>query len=112
MTAIARPHSVGCLGLVMSFTLFLRGLLATLVVFAIATYALTQSVWTTVINTAICAVLIQAGYFLAVLFLVARNKGAAEQAGTAAKPDVAKPENQGEHADKSGRLRGVPRSGH
>ena len=52
--------------------LFLRGFVGVLVVFAIATYAFTQSAWTTFIQTVICAVLIQIGYFVAVLFLVWR----------------------------------------
>lgn len=54
----------------MSFLLFLRGMVAVLAVFAIITYLVTQSVWTTFIQTLICAVLIQVGYFLTVLFLV------------------------------------------
>ena len=54
----------------MSFLLFLRGLIGVLVVFAIATYAITQSAWTTFINTLICAVIIQVGYFIAILFMI------------------------------------------
>jgi exopolysaccharide production repressor protein len=57
----------------MSFVLFLRGFLGALVVFAIVTYVVTQSLWTTLINTAICAVIIQTGYFLAVLAMVWRS---------------------------------------
>lgn len=57
----------------MSFLLFLRGLILVLIVFAIASYAITQSLWTTVIQTLICAVLIQVGYFAAILFLVWRS---------------------------------------
>ena len=96
----------------MSFKLFLRGFLITLVAFAAATYILTQSVWTTVINTAICAVLIQAGYFVAVLFLVARTR--AEEKKPKAEPGEATlPPSREDHAPgKSGRLGGVPRSGH
>jgi exopolysaccharide production repressor protein len=66
----------------MSFLLFLRGLIAVLIVFAIASYAITQSPWTTFIQTLICAVLIQVGYFAAVLFLVWRS-GAASKGGSA-----------------------------
>lgn len=58
----------------MSFPLFFRGMVATLIVFAIATFALTQSAWTTFISTVICAVVIQVGYFLAILFLVWRDR--------------------------------------
>jgi exopolysaccharide production repressor protein len=57
----------------MSFVLFLRGFIGVLIVFAIVTYVATQSLWTTVINTAICAVIIQAGYFVAVLVMVWRS---------------------------------------
>ena len=41
-----------------------------LAAFAIATYFLTGSLASTAVQTLICAVLIQVGYFLAVLFLV------------------------------------------
>jgi len=57
----------------MSFVLFLRGFIGVLVVFAIVTYSVTQSLWTTFINTIICAVIIQIGYFLAILVLVWRS---------------------------------------
>ncbi len=42
-------------------------------VFAIVTFILTGSAWTTVWQTLVCAVLVQAGYFIAVLFLVAKE---------------------------------------
>lgn len=57
----------------MSFLLFLRGLIGVLVAFAIASYAITQSAWTTFIQTLICAVIIQVGYFIAILFMVWRS---------------------------------------
>jgi exopolysaccharide production repressor protein len=47
-----------------------------LAVFAIATYFLTHSVSTTLIETVICAVLLQIGYFLGVLFLVWKEQSA------------------------------------
>jgi exopolysaccharide production repressor protein len=59
----------------MSFLLFLRGAIGVLLVFAITTYVVTQSLWTTFIQTMICAVLLQIGYFAAVLFLVWRSAG-------------------------------------
>jgi exopolysaccharide production repressor protein len=59
----------------MSFVLFLRGFIGVLVVFAVATYAATQSLWTTFLHTLICAVVIQIGYFAAVLLLVWRSPG-------------------------------------
>ena len=51
-------------------------MLGTLVVFAIATYFLTNSLSTTLIETAICAVLLQIGYFLGVLYLVWKERKA------------------------------------
>ncbi len=42
-------------------------------VFAIVTFILTGSAWTTAWQTLVCAVLLQAGYFIAVLVLVARE---------------------------------------
>jgi exopolysaccharide production repressor protein len=53
---------------------FLLGMLGVLVVFAAVTYGATQSVWSTFIQTLLCAVLIQIGYFGAVLFMVWRSK--------------------------------------
>ena len=83
----------------MSFLLFLRGLIGVLVVFAIATYAITQSAWTTFINTLICAVIIQVGYFIAILFMVGRTKPAARSAEAVARNEIvpaAAKENQPE----------------
>lgn len=56
----------------MPFLLFLRGFIGVLIAFAVTTYFITQSVWTTVVQTLICAVVIQIGYFVAVLFMVWR----------------------------------------
>src|SRR5690242_13031573 len=55
-----------CRGIAMSFLLFLRGLIGVLLAFAIVTYLMTQSLWTTFVHTVICGVLIQIGYFVAV----------------------------------------------
>jgi len=77
----------------MSFVLFLRGLIGVLLVFATATYLMTQSAWTTFVQTVICAVVLQIGYFAAVLFLVWRS---------ADKP------NHGEGAAKDGALQNAP----
>jgi exopolysaccharide production repressor protein len=57
-----------------SFLLFLRGLVGVLVAFAIVTFLVTHSLWTTLIQTAICGILIQIGYFAVVLFLVWRSE--------------------------------------
>lgn len=72
----------------MSFVLFLRGFIGVLVVFAIATYAVTQSLWTTFINTVICAVIVQIGYFVAILVLVWRapDRGAVGDAAARKEP--------------------------
>ena len=57
----------------MSLPVFLRGLILLLCAFAVATYLITGSALTTLINTMICAVLVQAGYFAIVLYLVWRT---------------------------------------
>ena len=57
----------------MSLPVFLRGLILLLCAFAVATYLITGSALTTLINTVICAVLVQAGYFAIVLYLVWRT---------------------------------------
>ncbi|CAN7197796.1 exopolysaccharide production repressor protein [Pararhizobium sp. LjRoot238] len=48
-------------------------MLGCLAVFAIATYFLTGSAWTTAWQTLVCAVLLQTGYFIAVLALVTKE---------------------------------------
>ncbi|MDL2406068.1 exopolysaccharide production repressor protein [Rhizobium calliandrae] len=55
---------------------FFVSMVGALAVFAIATYFLTQSLSTTLIETVICAVLLQIGYFLGVLFLVWKEQRA------------------------------------
>lgn len=57
----------------MSFLLFLRGLTIVLLAFAISTYLLTASLWATFVQTLICGILIQIGYFVAVMLLVWRS---------------------------------------
>ncbi|AFL49970.1 exopolysaccharide production repressor protein [Sinorhizobium fredii] len=52
---------------------FVLSMFGALAAFAIATYFLTGSLASTAIQTLLCAVLIQVGYFLAVLFLVWRE---------------------------------------
>ena len=58
----------------MSFPRFLVGMVSVLLVFAVWTYALTGSLGSTLLQTLICAVLIQLGYFLVILILVARGE--------------------------------------
>ncbi|CAH2407668.1 exopolysaccharide production repressor protein [Mesorhizobium escarrei] len=57
----------------MSFLLFLRGLIIVLLAFAISIYLLTDSLWGTFVQTLICGILIQIGYFVAVMLLVWRS---------------------------------------
>ncbi|MDH6230347.1 exopolysaccharide production repressor protein [Mesorhizobium soli] len=89
----------------MSFVLFFRGLIGVLVAFAITTYIATHSLWTTFIQTVICAVLLQIGYFLAVLFLVWRE-------GRKPKDAAVEPGSAKATGDENRRLPGVPRSPH
>jgi exopolysaccharide production repressor protein len=93
----------------MSFVLFLRGLIVVLLAFAITTYVITQSLWTTFIQTLICAVLLQVGYFAAVLFLVWRSADKPKQEASATKEEAlhnAPKEDQ--PAGKVNQLPGVP----
>ncbi|WP_019171731.1 exopolysaccharide production repressor protein [Pseudaminobacter salicylatoxidans] len=93
----------------MSFLLFLRGFAITMIVFAIANYAITQSAWATVVNTVICAVLIQIGYFVAVLFMVWRHGASEKRTGNASSDEPALMEG-GKPKDKASPLSGVGRS--
>jgi exopolysaccharide production repressor protein len=99
----------------MSFVLFFRGMVATLIVFAVATFALTQSVWTTFISTVICAVIIQVGYFLAVLFMVWRDRPdelpAADRAELDARTFPVGTPDPKKAASQPQALRNIPRSG-
>lgn len=93
----------------MPFPLFLRGFLITLVVFAIANYAITHSISTTIINTVICAVLVQVGYFAAVLLMVWRS-GAANKNNTDSKGQEPTLAEDGKPEGKAAPLPGVGRS--
>ncbi len=53
---------------------FMLGMLAVLLAFAIVTFFLTGAFWATVVQTIVCAVLIQAGYFIVILFMVSRSE--------------------------------------
>lgn len=57
-------------------------ILGVLIVFAIATYALTGSIGTTLWQTGVSAVLLQVGYFVGVLILVARAERSKRTGGT------------------------------
>jgi hypothetical protein len=93
----------------MPFLLFLRGLVGVLIVFAVANYVITQSLWTTLVNTVICAVLIQIGYFIAVLFLVWRAGASEKQAENAARTERATAEPK-ESRPEAAPLPGIRRS--
>lgn len=94
----------------MSFLLFLRGLIGVLLVFAITSYVLTQSLWTAFVQTVICAILIQVGYFAAVLFMVWRSGGRRRGVGEAGETSPDQPKTEDAAAAKAGQLPGVPRS--
>ena len=53
-----------------NFGVFLYRLLLVLSVFSIGAYWTTHSIWTTFVATLVCAVLLQIGYFCAILLLV------------------------------------------
>lgn len=50
-----------------------------LLVFAVSDYFISGSVYTALIHTLICAVILQAGYFIGVLYLVRREKKLREE---------------------------------
>ncbi len=52
-----------------------------LAAFAGATYWMTGSAYTTVLQTIICAVILQVGYFIGLLYLVHREKTERQRAG-------------------------------
>ncbi|WP_315924562.1 exopolysaccharide production repressor protein [Mesorhizobium sp. SP-1A] len=94
----------------MSFLLFLRGFVIALAAFAIATYAITQSFWTTFVNTVICAVLIQLGYFVAILFLVWRSGAPGKRSGATTRNDGGAVAEDAKAEGKAAPLPGVGRS--
>jgi len=86
-------------GTAMSFLLFLRGLIIVLLAFAISTYLLTGSLWSTFVQTVICGILIQIGYFVAVMLLVWRS---ASKESEIPKSHIARDESEREQ--RPGRL--------
>jgi exopolysaccharide production repressor protein len=95
----------------MSFMLFLRGLIGVLLVFGIVTYLVTDSLWSTVIQTVICGVLIQIGYFIAVLYMVWRTPGGARGSSLGNPENSAAKPSAGHESIPIGRRTGVPRAG-
>ncbi|EUB97755.1 Exopolysaccharide production repressor [Rhizobium sp. CF080] len=64
----------------------------TLIVFAVAAYFISGSAYTAFIHTLLCAVLLQVGYFVGILYLVRREKklldeGLGETAGVKSSKD-------------------------
>jgi exopolysaccharide production repressor protein len=53
-------------------------MIAVLLVFATATYLMTGSLFTALIEAVVCAVILQVGYFIGVLYLVHREKAGAD----------------------------------
>ena len=97
----------------MSFPLFLRGFVGLLLVFGATTYLITGSAWTTFIETVVAAVLVQVGYFAAVLFLVwrAAKMQKSDAAAVASETAQALPRDE-QAAAKVGQLPGAPSSHH
>ena len=77
---------------------FVLGMLGVILTFGLVTYYLTGAFWTTVLQTVLCAVLIQAGYFLVVLFLVARTTAPRSARVSAKGTDIVKEKPEGEPA--------------
>jgi exopolysaccharide production repressor protein len=71
----------------------------TLIVFAVAAYFITGSVYTAFLQTLICAVLIQAGYFVAILYLVRREKQLRDAGVTSDAAAAAKSSKDGNRRD-------------
>ncbi|MFC6489117.1 exopolysaccharide production repressor protein [Nitratireductor sp. GCM10026969] len=95
----------------MHFPLFLRGMLMALTAFAITTYIVTQSAWTTFVSTLVCAAVIQVGYFATILIIVwapfQRRRSGEETAESEQKKASRK---NGEPAGGANQVSGVRRS--
>lgn len=78
----------------MSFLPFLRGLVIVLLIFAISAFVLTGSLWIALVQTLICAILIEVGYFLLVVLMV-WNSGRGKPATP--KSQIARKESERDH---------------
>ena len=96
----------------MSLPVFLRGFVILLVVFAIATYAITGSAWATFIDTVICAVLVQVAYFAVVLFMVWRTPAVPQPKRGGSRREAGQGASTDEQAAKVRSLRSTPNSRH
>lgn len=55
-------------------------MIGTLAVFAIAAYVMSGSFWTALSETILCAVILQIGYFIGIVYLVRREKAQMDSA--------------------------------
>jgi exopolysaccharide production repressor protein len=94
----------------MSLPIFLRGLVVLLVVFAVATYLITGSAWTTFIDTVICAVLVQVGYFGLVLLMVWLTPAVSRPERGGSRRDAGQGASTEEQAAEVASLRSTPNS--
>ena len=95
----------------MSFPVFLRGMLIAVTAFAITTYIVTQSVWTTFVSTLACAVIIQVGYFATILIMVWVSTRRQEAGGQALEDEKTQASmKNGKRAGTAGSVPGATRS--
>lgn len=79
---------------------FFVSMIGALAAFAVATYFLTGSLASTAVQTLICAVLIQVGYFLAVIFLVRKEARGRQKLSDDTSPVVVEQANDDKHPGK------------
>lgn len=58
-------------------------MLGTLAVFAVAAYVMSGSFWTAFFETILCALILQIGYFIGIVYLVRREKAQMEKSRSA-----------------------------
>lgn len=92
----------------MSFVLFFRGMVAVLAVFAVTIFFLSGSVWTALWQTLVCAVLIQVGYVVAILFMVWRSGDGISRAPLPGRDADAASRPEDPSADAAGKLPVTP----
>lgn len=56
-------------------------MVSVLLTFAVASYWMSGSLWTVLLQTFLCAIILQVGYFIGVLYLVHREKQQRQQDG-------------------------------
>ncbi len=70
-------------------------MLGTLAVFAVAAYVMSGSFWTAFIETVLCALILQIGYFIGIVYLVRREKAQMESARSTEGPAKSRPDASG-----------------